>query len=208
MADRLVADDRDHFVVHRFLDMGDGTHSERLITGADPGSVGFYRGREFRSFYEFSTTAGTQIPANNRVLFKFVLGANMLLEAIELSIDDGQVRVTSHAAGTVTGVFSTTLPVIAANGMTGTPAYSSLIAITATPAGLAAAVNITGSSVRDVVRVKTPAGGGASNSENSTVDSARGLPSGATLHIMVENLGAGVVEGTMRLRWQEPAVNA
>jgi hypothetical protein len=68
-------------------------------------------------------------------------------------------------------------------------------------------VAITGSSLRDVIRVKTPAGGGASNSENSTVDSARGLPAGATFYILVENIAAGAVEGTIRMRWQEPAGN-
>lgn len=171
----------------------------------DEGQAEFYQGREFRSFYEFSTTGGTQIPAGQRVLFKAVLGAsNMLLEALELSIDDGQVRVSSHAGGVITGVFGVTLPIIPGNSMVGTPAYVATAAFTATAAGAAAAVNITASSVRDVVRVKTPAGGGASNSENSTIDSVRGLPAGATFYILVENIGAGVVEGTLRLRWQEP----
>jgi len=208
MANMIVRDARDHGVQLLFVDMGDGTHAQRVSSSTDPGMAGFYRGREFRSFYEFSTTAGTQIPANNRVLFKFVLGANMLLEAVELSIDDGQVRVSSHTGGVITGTFSATPPIIPANSMTGAPAYTSLTTITATPAGLAAAVNITGSSVRDVVRVKTPSGGGASNSETSTVDSVRGLPGGATFHILVENNGSGAVEGTLRLRWQEPTGDA
>jgi hypothetical protein len=208
MADKLVRDENDAGVIRRDVDMGDGTWAERMASASDLGTPGFMRGREFRSFYEFSTVGGTQIPVSNRVLFKFVLGANMMLEAVELSIDDGAVRVSSHAGGVITGVFSTTLPIIPANSMTGTPAYTALTVITATPAGLAAAVNITGSSVRDVVRVKTPAGGGASNSEVSTVDSVRGLPSGATFYILVENTGIGVVEGTLRLRWQEPAGTA
>jgi hypothetical protein len=208
MADKLVRDENDAGVVRRDVDMGDGTFAEQLIAASALGNPGFFRGREFRTFYEFSTTGGTQIPANNRVLFRTVLGSNMLLESLELSIDDGQVRVTSHAGGTPTGAFVTTLPIIPANTMVGAPTYTSLTVISATAAGLAAAVAITGSSLRDVVRVKTPAGGGASNSENSAVDSVRGLPAGATFYILVENLGAGAVEGTMRLRWQEPAGNA
>jgi hypothetical protein len=208
MADRLVRDENDGGVVRRDVDMGDGTWAERGNVTSDLGNPGFFRGREFRSFYEFSTTAGTQIPANNRILFRAALGASMLLESLELSIDDGQVRVTSHAGGTPTGAFVTTLPIIAANSIVGTPVYTPLVVLSATAAGLIAAVNITGSSLRDVVRVKTPAGGGASNSENSTVDSVRGLPTGATFYILVENLGAGNVEGTLRMRWQEPAGTA
>jgi hypothetical protein len=205
--DRIVRDENDNGVTRRDVDMGDGSFGERCVVSTDAGTPGFYRGREFRSFYEFSTTGGTQIPAGNRVLFRAVLANNMLLEALELSIDDGQIRVTSHAGGTPTGVFATTLPIIAANSMVGTPVYAPTTVFSATAAGLPAAVAITGSSLRDVIRVKTPAGGGASNSENSTVDSARGLPAGATFYILVENIGAGAVEGTIRMRWQEPAGN-
>lgn len=203
MPDKIVADTKDGGVRLRFVDMGDGTHALRTVSSSSPVSPGFVAGREFRSFHEFSVAAGSQIPANNRVLFRFVLGANMLLDSLELAIDDGQVRVTSHAGGTPTGVFSA-LPVIPANSMVGTPVYTSLTALAATPPGSAAAVNIVGSVLRDVFRVKTPAGGGASMSVPSTIDAPRGLPAGATFYVLVENNGTGPVEGTLRLRWQEP----
>jgi hypothetical protein len=203
MPDMIVRDARDNGVRILFTDMGDGTHAERLVAMGSLGSPGFMRGREFRSFHEFSVTGGSQIPANQRVLFRFVLGANMLLESLEISIDDGQVRVTSHAGGVATGVF-TAMPVIPANSMVGVPVYATLTGLAVTPAGLPAAVNITGSVLRDVFRVKTPAGGGASMSVPSTIDSVRGLPIGATFYVLVENNGAGPVEGTLRLRWQEP----
>lgn len=209
MVDRLVKDENDAGITRRDVDMGDDTYAERTVTSDAPGSPGFFRGREFRTFYEFSAAAGTSIPAGQRVLFRTVLGAaNMLLESLELSIDDGQVRVSSHAGGVITGVFGTVLPVIPANSMAGTPVYAATAVMSATAAGLAAAVNIVGSSVRDIIRVKTPSGGGASNSESSTIDSVRGLPATATFYILVENVGGGPVEGTMRMRWQEPAGNA
>lgn len=166
----------------------------------------FFKGQEFRTFYEFSTTKGTQIPASNRVLFKVVIGANnMMLESLDLSIDDGTVRATSHLGGVITGAFVTTQPIIPANSATGTPAFTATTVITATAAGLAAAVNITGSSERDVIRIKTPSGGGASSSGNSPVDSVRGLPALATFHILVENTGVGNAEGVIKLRWIERA---
>lgn len=166
----------------------------------------FFNGREFRSYYEFSVAKGTQIPASQRVLFKFVLGANnVFLESLDLSVDDGTVRATSHLGGVITGAFVTTPTVIPANSATGTPAFTATSVITATAAGLAAAVNITGSSERDVIRIKTPSGGGASSSGTSPVDSIRGLPALATFHILVENTGAGNAEGVIKLRWVERA---
>jgi hypothetical protein len=203
MPDKIVADTKDGGVRLRFVDMGDGTHALRTVSSSSPVSPGFVAGREFRSFHEFSVAAGSQIPAGQRVLFRFALGANMLLESLELSIDDGQIRVTSHAGGVAIGAF-TAMPVIPANSLAGVPGYASLTVLGVTPPGLPAAVGVSGSVLRDVFRVKTPPGGGASMSVPSTIDAPRGLPAGATFYVLVENIGAGPVEGTLRLRWQEP----
>lgn len=217
MANRVVRDENDAGVLRLDVDMGDGTHAERyigqppafLLTGTtnprmrvDVGQTGFFEGREFRTFREFSVTAGTQIPAGQRMLFRAVIAVNTILMSLDFAGDSGQIRVRTFVGGTPTGAFSETLPIIKANAMTVTPAYTGVNAIHATAPGNAAAVDLTGGTQLDVLRLKVENATAQESSVGETADSERGLAP-STYYILVENIGSGAFEGTMHARFEE-----
>lgn len=204
-------------VKKRLVDMLDGTHAERviaqppanLLTGTtnprlrvDVGQTSFFEGHEFRTFREFSQPLGTHIPTNQRMLIRIVAPINFILMDFEVTADNGQVRITSFAGGTSVGTFSQTLPRIPANAMIGTPAYTTQLVLTNTPAGLLAAVNITGGVLFDVLRLKVENSTGSASSVGAALDSTRGVAP-ATYYYLIENIGAGDFEGVLSARWEE-----
>lgn len=169
----------------------------------DVGQTGFFAGREFRTFREFDQpTLGTQIPSGQRVLVRAIVPLNIILESLEVRGDNGQVRITTFSGGTPTGAFVNNLPIIPANGMSSNPGYTPLVTIAATAAGLPAVVAITGGTNLDVIRLKIENSTGAAATVGDQNDSQRGLPAG-TYYILVENIGTGVFEGTIKARWEE-----
>lgn len=215
MADRLVRDENDAGVVRRDVDMLDGTHAERVVATppanmlagtssprlqVDPGSSGFFDRREFRIFREFATALGTQIPTGQRVLLRFVAPLNTILTMGQITVDSGHARITTYLAGTPTGAFSA-LPIYSANTMSDVAAYVPVVTVDITAAGLPAAVAITGSPL-DVLRLKVSTAGGQAQSIGTSGDVERGIMAG-TYFILIENLGADVLEGVLKLRWEE-----
>lgn len=201
----------------RLVDLLDGTYAERviaqppanLLTGTtnprlrvDVAETSFFEGREFRTFREFSQPLGTHLATNQRMLFRIVAPVNFILMSLDVGADNGQIRVTSFTGGTPTGAFVQTLPIIPANSMVGTPAYTAQLVVTATAAGLIAAVNLTGGTLRDVLRLKVENSTGSASTVDSSQDSERGNPP-ATYYILLENIGPGDYEGTLRTRFEE-----
>lgn len=202
MADRTVRDENDNGVTRRDVDMGDNTYAERYAVSQLQGTPLFYRGREFRTFFEFSTENGNAIPTGQRILIRAVFGANTLLTLAGNSLDEGKVRIRSFAGATPTGVFSVALPVIRANAMSTVPAYTSLTTFDATAPGLPAAVGVTGGVQGDVVREEVATATGQQSSVGSGADPERGLPPGA-VYVLIESIGTGPAEGVIRFRWAE-----
>lgn len=168
----------------------------------DVAETSFFAKREFRSYREFSQPLSTQIPAGQRVLFRFISPINFILIDFMITLDNGQIRAASYVAATPTGTFSTVLPIISANSMTeGPPAYVAQVSIAMAGPGLPAAVAVTGTE-RDVLRLKVENSTGSAASVGEAQDSERGFPAG-TYYILIDNIGTGIVEGVTSLRWEE-----
>lgn len=171
----------------------------------DVGQTGFFAKREFRTFREFSALAGTHIPTSQRMLFRVVIPVNIILISLTVISDNGFSRTTTHVGGTPTGAFVQTPPIFPANTMTEGPApVAPVVVITNTAAGLAAAVDITGSTLLDVLRLKIENATGAAATVGTFQDSERGVAPG-TYYILVENIGSGDFEGVLKARWEQRA---
>ena len=187
-------------------DMGDGTHAiryeiypaKKFLTdndGAaarlrvDVGQTGFFAGREFRSFYEYS------IPSGQSVVLKFSSPTDFILFQQTLTVDAGSVKYTAELGGTEGGVF-TPLPVIGKNRMASRPQpyYAHTTSISA-------GGTLTGGTIVDVARVVTS----GSTAQQTTVglsSDERGLPAG-NYYIRLSNFGNGVATGVYYLFWEE-----
>jgi len=162
-----------------------GTSHPRLRV--DVAQTSFWEGREFRTFKELNIAGSTTYT------IKVVVPVNTILMGIQVSLDNGSVRLSTQAGGTPSGVFAEVLPVFGANNMTGTPVYVHQNVLTAGGA-LAGGVDI------DVVRLFS--GGNNQPSVGAQQDDVRGIAPG-TYHFVFQNLGASVVTGVLHIRWEE-----
>lgn len=116
------------------VDRGDGTHAERveayppvkLMTDGDGdharlrvdvGQTGFWAGKEFRTFYEFSITSGAQM------VIRATVPVNIILFDTRLTIDQSKLRLDLMAGGTEGGTW-TSVPVFRKNNMSTTPVFT------------------------------------------------------------------------------------
>lgn len=122
-------------------DRGDGTHAIRmeaypprvLMTDGDGqyarlrvdvGQTGFFPGREFRTFLEFSIfTGATQV-------IKIVSNCDTIVQQIVMQLKLAQVKFELRSGGTEGGLFDTPLPVMKTNNMSTASAYESQITLT------------------------------------------------------------------------------
>lgn len=169
----------------------------------DPGSTGFFARREFRTFKAFDAGLSTQIPTGQRVLIRTVTAVNTIFVNLEFDFDNGAIRVSTYNGGTPTGTFNQTLPVISTNTMTEKPAYTAVTVLTATAPGTSGAVNLTGGTLLDVVRLKSANATSSTTTISSTSDNPRGVPAAQTFYLLVENISNGDAEGTIHIRWEE-----
>lgn len=157
----------------------------------DSGQTGFFDGREFRTFKELS------IPNGTTYVIRAVVPINIVLFGLELTLDNGQVRLGTYADGTAGGTFSEQLPLIPANSMSEKtqPAYTPKVV-------LSAGGTHTGGIELDVIRVKVENSTGAAASVGNVAQDERGVGAG-TYFFRIQNIGTGVVEGTFKARWEE-----
>jgi hypothetical protein len=133
--------------LRRIVDMGDGTYSERVVAtppnvlltdhgGAnarlrvDTGQTGFFTGKEFRTFREWTTAT------NGTFVIKIIVPVNTILFEFHIQNESGTIRAeTLRTSPTVIegGTFSEQLPVIATNSMTEKPQppYVAQVSLTA-----------------------------------------------------------------------------
>lgn len=191
----------------RIVDMGDGMHAPQYSimppfdlmtddgTGAnrrlkvEPWATGFWTGHEFRSFMELNISAlATQV-------IRFVTPVDVLLTQFEVLIESGHLHVETYLGdGTPGGSFNTSLPVIAANAMSDTPAYSP-------QATLATGGTYTGGTRIDFFSIKTSTQSHSSASITSLLGSQRGAPAG-TYYYKLTSI-ADQILGSIRARWEE-----
>lgn len=191
-------------VVSRLVDMGDGTHAERieahppkkLITDddgeygrlrVDVGQTGFFAGREFRAFHEYS------IPSGQSIAIRAVSLVDIYL--MQFSIDNwaGDTRLELITGGTVTTPFSVNVPVIRTNQTTG-PDYSYTTQVDMDNGGV-----VTGGTLLDVLQANS---GNKSAAVGSGSDDPIGMPPG-TYYMRIMAIGNGTSTGVFKARWEE-----
>lgn len=189
------------------VDRGDGTHAERveayppkvLMTDddgtyarvrVDVGQTGFFAGREFRTFKEFS------IPSGESIVLRATAGVDVFLQQFAVELWTAELRVEWYAGGTSGGTYSTSLPIMRTNQTAGIDAsYTSNV--TMDTGG-----TVTGGQLVDLLQlyaVQNPAKGSAT--EGGSSDSY-GFPSGV-YHIKLININSVTATGIFRARWEE-----
>lgn len=169
----------------------------------DVGQTSFFEGREFRTFKELNIIAGATY------VIKAVVPLDIILFGLELSIEDGQVRLGTYVGGTEGGVFAEVLPIFPANnmslGVNRRTRMNTLPASACTPlVVLTAGGTHTGGTELDVIRLKAAGATGQAASVGNMADSERGVGAN-TYYFRVANLGAGPILGTLKTRWEERA---
>lgn len=183
-----------HIDTGRFIEllpdlMTDGGYGESRRIRVDNGQTGFFAGREFRSFYEFSIATGAS------VVIKFTSPVDFILFEQSLTVDAGGIKYTAELPGTEGGSF-TTMPVIGKNRMAQrpTPYY-------AAQATIGVGGTLTGGTVVDTARVVT-AGATAQQVTVGGSSDERGLPAGS-YYVRLANLSNGTSTGVYSLFWEE-----
>lgn len=190
-------------------DMGDSSHEKRVIAhppfdlltdgGSGPNrrlrvdmaQTGFFAGREFRTFKEFS------IATSATYVVKFVVPINAILFAQGIELDAGSIRITNATAGTEGGTFSETLPTIGKNNMSErpTPLYTPQVLITA-------GGTHTGGFVFDIHRIIASTATAQQFTVGSVTADERGIAPG-TYYVRYENIGNATATGTFWFFYEE-----
>lgn len=157
----------------------------------DSGQTGFFEGREFRTFREFSIGAGATL------VLKVVVPINAILFEQGVEIDAGSIRIVNATGGTEGGTFSETLPVIGKNNMSTrpTPFYTPQIVWTA-------GGTHTGGFIFDTHRAVAANATAQQSTVGNIVGDERGVAAN-TYYIRYENIGSGTATGTLWFFYEE-----
>jgi hypothetical protein len=187
-------------------DMGDGTHAERieayppkvLMTDddgewarlrVDVGQTGFFAGREFRTFYEFS------IPTGTTQVIKVVAPIDTIVQTFGAELDLASLRVELRYGGTEGGTFNTQLPSFKANSMSTASSYAGQVT-------MAVGGTHTGGTVVDLLTLISGANVNKALSISATEELPQGFPAG-TYYIKLINTDGATATGIFRARWEE-----
>lgn len=175
-----------HAIPHVLLSDNEGPYQRLRV---DVGETGFFAGREFRSFYEFSLTAGA-----SRV-FKFVCPVDSIMQSIQLSLIVGEIRFEARSNGSPGGSFNANLPVLPTNYMSTVSGYSPVATITT-------GGTHTGGDLRDVSRAL--AGNNQSQSALNILEAESPIGRAAVdLYIVCSNPGSTTTQAIIKFRWEE-----
>ena len=189
------------------VDRGDGTYASRveayppkiLMTDddgdyarvrVDVGQTGFFAGREFRTFYDFTINDGATF------VLKAVTSVNVILYDFTVDVELGDIEVELLGGGTEGGTFSINLPILKTNNMTDASDYASNVVMTANGTH-------TGGTAFDKFRIFV----GDNLSKIGTKTASEQYPIGfapGTYYIKLKNLvGNKQAKGIFRARWEE-----
>lgn len=163
--------------------------SQRLRV--DVAQTGFFAGREFRTFYEFSIAAGAS------VYLKFVSPIDFQLFEQSLTVDAGSIRFAAYTGGTEAGSFNTALPIIGKNRMASRPQPYYNAQITLHTGG-----SVSGGTEVEVFRVITSGATAQQVTVGGAQSTERGLPAG-TYYLRLQNISSGTATGVYSLFWEE-----
>jgi hypothetical protein len=163
-------------------DGGDGPNRRLRV---DVGQTGFFAGREFRTFYEFTTDT----------VFKVVVPINTILWFLGINLLSGEARLETVAGGTEGGTFSTILPIFGRNNMSERPEpfYTPQVVISA-------GGTHTGGTILDVLRNKTSDNANFAGAVGVNSSDERGVAA-ATYYFRLTV--TGTTSGTLKVNWEE-----
>lgn len=157
----------------------------------DVAQTGFFEGREFRTFREFS------IPTGQSLIIKFSSQVDFILFEQSLTVDAGSVRFTALAGANDATPFNTALPVVGKNRMSARPEPYYAPTVTVETGG-----TITGGTVVEVFRVIAANATAQQQTVGGAAQTERGLPAGS-YHLRIENIGNNTATGVYSLFWEE-----
>ena len=187
-------------------DRGDGTHAIRmeayppriLMTDGDGeyarlrvdvGQTGFFAGREFKTFYEFSIVSGAS------QVIKVVAPIDTIVQMFSVEIDLAELRVELVSGGTESGTFSTNLPAFKTNTMSSASNYTGQIT-------MAVGGSHTGGTVVELLTLYSGANANKAVASTATEASPLGFAAG-TYYIRLINTDGNTANGIFKARWEE-----
>jgi len=169
--------------------MTDGGYGDYRRLRVDVGQTGFFAGREFRTFYEFSIASGaTQV-------IKVVSGVDTILQMFGAELDLAELRIELRAGGAEGGTFETPLPIFKTNTMTTASNYTSQITMNV-------GGTHTGGTVVDLLTLVSGANPNKANSSSATEESPQGFAA-ETFYIVLTNTDGNNAIGIFKARWEE-----
>ena len=154
----------------------------------DLGQTGFFEGREFRTFYEYS------VPSGQSVYLRATVPLNIILFSTSLTLDAGKLRMSLIAGGTEGGTWSP-VAVFPKNNMTDRPAYTGQVQIES-------GGTHSGGVLLDVVRLLSETAGNRSSTVGGQVSDERGVGPGV-YYYRLENIDGQTANGVFSAFWEE-----
>lgn len=176
----------------------DGNGQSRRIR-VDPGSTGFFAGREFRTFYEFS------LGANAIAYFKVSSPIDFNVEGLGIQVDVGECSLEAFASDVVVvnpANFNVDLPILGCNRMLQRPKDSAGNYYTTGMTIKTGTATFSGGTKLDIVTVKTTGNSNQSSTQDAAVAGERGLPPG-DVYLKLTNKTNALASGIMRARWED-----
>lgn len=187
-------------------DRGDGTHAIRmeayppkvLMTDGDGqyarmrvdvGQTGFFAGREFKTFHEFSIASGA-----NQVI-KVVAPINTIVQTFSVEIDLAELRVELVVGGTEGGTFGTSFPTFKTNSMSTASNYVGQVT-------MAVGGTHTGGTVVELLTLYSGSNANKAVASSATEGLPLGFPAG-TYYIRLINTDGNTANGIFKARWEE-----
>lgn len=178
-------------------DLGSGFDRQRV----DVGQTGFFEGREFRSYFEFSVDAGTSLAVGATRYFRFSSPVDFILQSQIIEVDKGGVRIRAFTGATDGGGWSD-VPIIAKNRSPERRQFPSGYYVG--QATFSTGGTFSGGTEVDVLRARTASQSVSASNVGAVQDAARYLPAGTYFLIMQPLAGVNdASEGTYSLSWEE-----
>lgn len=179
-------------------DLGSGYDRLRV----DVGQTGFFEGREFRSYFEFSTDAGTSLAVGATRYFKFSSPVEFILQQQSLFIDTGGVRFQIFIGSTDGGGWSP-IPVIGKNRSATRRDFPNE-GFYAAQATFSTGGSFTGGTEVDILRARTSSQNVNASNIGVFGDDERYLPAGDYFMKMAPLAGVNdTSQGIYSIAWEE-----
>lgn len=188
------------------VDRGDGTHAERveayppskLMTDSDGdyarlrvdvGQTGFFAGREFRTFFEFT------IPSGQEIIIKVTAPIDTIVQTFGAELDLAELRMELRVGGTEGGTFSNSIPAFTTNAMSTASGYVGQVT-------MMYGGTHTGGTIVNVLTLNSGTNANKALATEATNELPLGFSAGTYYIALINTDGADAV-GIFRARWEE-----